>query len=333
MESSTVQESDPEKKRPDLAPSLEINDAAPADGSSVPTSEDLKTLPRVCDKISNAIFFMVVAEVAERFTYRSLTGPMQNYIQNPLHDTSHPGALGKGQATATAIGYFFSCWCYLTPIFGAIVADSWLGRFKTILVGTITATVGVSILFITSIPICLEKGAGFPGLIVALFIIGLGAGGIKSNVGPLVAEQYVTKEPRLSIDSQGHQVIIDPDITVQTIFSRYYWIMNIGACSGLVAVWLELKVGFWGTFLVPLCIYACAVIVLIVGRNNCVTHPPEGSIVSKAVHALWIGLKNNRDMDKARPSYHIQQYGSSTLPWDDHFVDELKIALTACRVL
>lgn len=39
---------------------------------------------------------------------------------------------------------------------------------------TSTATVGVSVLFVSSIPLCLEKGAGFPGLIVALFIIGLG---------------------------------------------------------------------------------------------------------------------------------------------------------------
>jgi POT family proton-dependent oligopeptide transporter len=49
------------------------------------------------------------------------------------------------------------------------------------------------------------------------------AGGIKSNVGPLVAEQYVNKKARVSVDSDGRRVIIDPDITVQTIFSRYYW--------------------------------------------------------------------------------------------------------------
>jgi hypothetical protein len=37
-----------------------------------------------------------------------------------------------------------------------------------------TATVGVSILTITAIPYCLEHGAGFPGLMVALIIVGLG---------------------------------------------------------------------------------------------------------------------------------------------------------------
>ncbi|KAK3309421.1 putative oligopeptide transporter [Chaetomium strumarium] len=323
---------DPEKQPDHVAPTpVEIDPVQLVD--EPPTAEELETLPRVCDKIPYAIFFIVVAEVAERFTYRSLTGPMQNYIQNPFHDTDHPGALGKGQATATAIGYFFTCWCYLTPIFGAIIADSWLGRLKTILIGTTTATVGVLILFITSIPLCLEKGAGFPGLIVALFIIGLGAGGIKSNVGPLVAEQYVNKKARVSVDSDGRRVIIDPDITIQTIFSRYYWIMNIGACSGLIATWLELRVGFWGTFLIPLCIYAVAVIVLVLGRHKYVTRPAEGSIVPKAVQALWIGFRNNRNMDMAKPSNMMEQSGTSNVSWDDHFVDEIKVALTACRVL
>jgi POT family proton-dependent oligopeptide transporter len=92
---------------------VELGPIQPVDGR--PTPEELETLPRVCDKIPYAIFFIVVAEVAERFTYRSLTGPMrksglclpysychgdanlwsENYIQNPLHDSDHPGALGK----------------------------------------------------------------------------------------------------------------------------------------------------------------------------------------------------------------------------------------------
>lgn len=51
--------------------------------------------------------------------------------------------------------------------------------------------VGVIILFITSLPVSIEHGAALPGLIVAMIIIGLGTGGIKSNVGPLIAEQQV----------------------------------------------------------------------------------------------------------------------------------------------
>lgn len=58
-----------------MAPSAEAGPVQPVDES--PTPEELETLPRVCDKIPYTIFFVVVAEVAERFTYRSLTGPMR----------------------------------------------------------------------------------------------------------------------------------------------------------------------------------------------------------------------------------------------------------------
>jgi POT family proton-dependent oligopeptide transporter len=42
-------------------------------------------------------------------------------------------------------------------------------------------------------------------------------------VGPLVAEQYASKKAFVRRNSDGERVIIDPDITVQTIFNRYYW--------------------------------------------------------------------------------------------------------------
>ncbi|OGM44702.1 oligopeptide transporter [Aspergillus bombycis] len=299
-----------------------------------PTPEQLEALPRVADKIPYMIFMVAIAEAAERFIFRSITGPLQNYVQNPLHDDRLPGALAKGQATATAIGYFFQCWCFLMPILGAVVADCHLGRVKTILLGSITATIGTLILFLTSLPVTLENGAGWPGLLVALIIIGLGAGGIKSNVGPLVADQYTGKKPVIKIMSDNRRVILDPDVTVQIIYSRYYWLINIGSCAGLIAPWVERKVEFWATFLIPLCIYGCATVVLIFCRNKYITRPPQGSIAIRATHALWIGFKKNRTMDHAKPSYLRQQQGETIdLPWDDQFVDEIKVALMACRVI
>lgn len=63
-----------------------------------------------------------------------------------------------------------------------------------------------------------------------------------------------------------------------------------------------------------------------------VTRPPQGSIIPKAFRAFWIGLKS-WDMDKAKPSYLASQSSGVEAPWDDRFIDELKIALVACRVL
>lgn len=67
-------------------------------------------LRRVCDDISLDIFLVAVVELAERFTYRSITAPMrefyqhcfganmltgiENYIQHGRDDVLHHGALG-----------------------------------------------------------------------------------------------------------------------------------------------------------------------------------------------------------------------------------------------
>lgn len=48
-----------------------------------PTEEDWKTLREVSDKIPKAAYLVILVEFCERFTYYGLTGPFQNYIQNP----------------------------------------------------------------------------------------------------------------------------------------------------------------------------------------------------------------------------------------------------------
>lgn len=40
----------------------------------------------------------------------------------------------------------------------------------------------------------------------------------------------------------------------------------------------------------------------------------------------------NRKMDAAKPSYQAAIGKSSSLRWDDHFVEEVKRALVACKV-
>lgn len=57
-------------------------------------------------------------------------------------------------------------------------------------------------------------------------------------------------------------------------------------------------------------------------------------VLGKAFKALWIAAKHGFNMDAAKPSFQTRQGGiSGHISWDDHFVDELKRGLYACRVL
>lgn len=59
-----------------------------------PTEEERATLRIVSDKIPRAAFLVALIELCERFTYYGLSGPFQNYIQNPYKHKGIPGALG-----------------------------------------------------------------------------------------------------------------------------------------------------------------------------------------------------------------------------------------------
>lgn len=117
---------------------------------------------------------------------------------------------------------FFQFWCYVTPVAGAIVSDQYLGKYWTIFYSAIIYIVGCLVLFLTSLPVAIEHGASLGGLIAAMIIIGMGTGGIKSNVSPLIAEQYENTTQFIKTLKSGERVIVDPAVTIQRICEWEY---------------------------------------------------------------------------------------------------------------
>jgi len=176
---------------------LDVIDREKESNEIEPTTEELNTLQHISDRIPFAAWLIVVCEFCERFAFYGISGPFQNYIQFPVPgpNDKQPGALDRGQQTATLLTTFFQFFCYLTPIAGAIVADQFLGKYKAIFLACIIYLVGLIVLVLTSIPPSINAGIALPGLIIAIIILGLGTGGVKSNVSPLMADQYTRKTP------------------------------------------------------------------------------------------------------------------------------------------
>ncbi|KAF9138052.1 peptide transporter ptr2 [Mortierella sp. GBA39] len=304
-----------------------------------PTPEESATLRRVADHIPASAWLVVVVEFCERFTYYGLSGPFQNYIQYPYTDVKgadHPGAIGKGQQTATALNYFFQFFCYVTPIFGAIVADQYLGKYKTICVFCGVYMVGVLILVLTSIPPAIFANAALPGLVIAMIIIGFGTGGIKANVSPMVAEQYQGTKQTVKTLKSGEKVIVCPDVTVQSIFNWFYWSINLGSLSAIITTNVEKYYAFWLAYLIPLIMFNGAVLALWIGKDKVVKTEPRGSVLVESFRVFSIAFRNGRNLDAAKPSV-IQTRDPSEdatrgITWDDIFIDELRLTLKACSV-
>jgi POT family proton-dependent oligopeptide transporter len=261
--------------------------------------------------------------------------------------------MGKGQQTATALTTFFQFWCYITPIFGAIVADQYWGKYKTILVFSIIYFIGLVILTLTSIPAAISSGATFPGFIVAIIIIGLGTGGIKANVSPLVAEQYRNNKPYIRTikaksssmyttdegdvdpsvyDSTVERVIVSPQATFQKLFNMFYWGINCGSLAAIATVILEKQIGFWPAYLLPTCVFIPCIAIVLCGKNKYVLNPPRGSIFAETFKVIRMSTKYG--LEGCKPSNMAIENPelAAKLTWDDVFVDELRRTFKACVV-
>lgn len=106
--------------------------------------------------------------------------------------------------------------------------------------------------------------------------------------------------------------------------------INVGSVSAIATTLLELHVGFWSAYLLPLIMFCVGYAVLVWGKDRYIIKPPQGGVMGNGVRALWIAARNGFDVDKARPS--AQRNGLHRVSWDDNFVDELKTALVACKV-
>ena len=186
----------------------------------------------------------------------------------------------------------------MTPILGAIVSDQYLGKYNTILSFSFIYLIGLFVLFLTSLPVAIEHGATLGGLIAAMIIIGLGTGGIKSNVSPLIAEQYRETRQKVKTLKSGERVIIDPAVTIQRIYMIFYLCINVGSLSSIATTEMELHTGFWTAFLLCLCFFCVGMVVLILGRKQYVVRPPKGAIILQAFKAMWIGIRNKGNMGR-----------------------------------
>ncbi|KAJ7051289.1 peptide/h+ symporter protein [Mycena amicta] len=323
------------------------------------TDEELATLRHVRDKMPWQAFSVAAVEFAERWTYYGTTNIYNNYIRAGLPPGSRDGsvlrqnrsigiagALGMGQEKSFAIRTFNSFFVYVTPFIGAIIADTKWGRYKTICVFTIVIFLGHIILVGSATPASLEHPQTALGLLVlAIFVMAVGAGSIKSNVSPMIAEQYQGKLRKETLPS-GETVIVSPSITIQSIYLYFYMAINFGSTGAISASFLARDHGYWVAFLVPTCIFACVPIVLYACRNSYVKTPPRGSIILETLRVVkvclaarwtWNPVALVRDVkqagfwDAARPSTYDGK-APAYITWDDDFVGEVHRTLSACKV-
>ncbi|WWC62283.1 uncharacterized protein I303_104879 [Kwoniella dejecticola CBS 10117] len=332
-----------------------------SDGNEYPTEEELKTLRRVSGAVPKIGVALCLVELASVASYYGSTGPITNFLSNPLPDGGNgagavapgeaglnqsAGALGQGTVTSSALINLFSFLTYVSPILGAILADTKWGRFKAIWVGTIVGFFAHVILMIPAIPAVIQHVKGALGAFsVSILVLSTASGFIKPALAPLFNDQSPVKVPTIKVLKSGERVILDPQVTVEKYTMIFYWIINVGALFAVATSYASRNVGFWLAFLIPGLVYMFMPLVLVAISKSLYKAPPQNSVVVEAYRVFkvlfsnggWKGVfrRGPEWWNRAKPSHIMannNQADMSKILWDDKFVDEIQQSLQACTV-
>jgi len=271
---------------------------------------------RKADNVPFPAWFIILNELCERFAFYGASLLFQVYLI---------GELGLAKSSATAVNRGFTFFAYFTAFLGAVIADVWLGRFKTIATFSCVYMVGLIVLTVSALP-GLKASFGFAGFILSTYVfIAFGTGGIKANVSAFAAEQVKPGIQRT--DDPG--VVIDSNVTVESVFRYFYWAINVGAMLGMAICPIVAHHSYSAAFLIPACLFAVGVVVFFLGRARYVTKAPDGTVLIRTYRILRYAASTRGEpvehwLDRAK--------GVPGAEWSDKFVDELKRTLQACAV-
>ncbi|KAI1206118.1 POT family protein [Annulohypoxylon truncatum] len=272
-----------------------------------PTDEERKTLRKVFDSIPLTAWSLCFVELAERASYYGVKAVFNNYMQFPLPEggpgtgaidrskpNSHAGALNLGLQTASALGLLFTFLAYIVPIFGAWIADTYLGRYKTIVWGVLLGGVAHVIMVGGAAPALLQAGKGVAPFMISFFLLAIGAGIFKPNVAPTIIDQYKHQREYTKVLKSGEKVLVDPETTVSHIMLIFYAFVNIGAFFSIAIVYVEKYHSFWLAFLLPGIVYFLLPILLAVMYKRTIRKPPNGSDLTKFIKITVLALKKSK---------------------------------------
>ncbi|XP_063486222.1 solute carrier family 15 member 2 isoform X1 [Symphalangus syndactylus] len=257
-----------------------------------PPSPPKKPSPTICgSNYPLSIAFIVVNEFCERFSYYGMKGQDQKGLRETRTQTLRMAVLilyflyflHWNEDTSTSIYHAFSSLCYFTPILGAAIADSWLGKFKTIIYLSLVYVLGHVIKSLGALPILGGQVVHTVLSLIGLSLIALGTGGIKPCVAAFGGDQFEEKHAEERT----------------RYFSVFYLSINAGSLiSTFITPMLRGDVQCFGedcyalAFGVPGLLMVIALVVFAMGSKIYNKPPPEGNIVAQVFKCIWFAISN-----------------------------------------
>ncbi|XP_015121524.1 peptide transporter family 1 isoform X2 [Diachasma alloeum] len=224
--------------------------------------------------------------------------------------------LDYGDNTATVIYHIFTMFVYFFPLFGAMLADSVLGKFRTIFYLSIVYALGQLLLSASAVPTFGLPIREFS--MIGLLLIALGTGGIKPCVAAFGGDQFILPQ------QEKHLIMF---------FSVFYFAINSGSLiSTFLTPELRNNVTCFGdqecfsvAFLVPAILMIVSIVIFLSGKSLYRLKKPEGNVVLGVVkcmsRAIYRKIKSKKELKRD----HWLDYADDK--YDTTLISDIKAAL------
>ncbi|KAK7283938.1 hypothetical protein RIF29_13688 [Crotalaria pallida] len=178
-----------------------------------------------------AAIFIICVEFAERFAYQGLASNLIIYLTHVLNVSDITAV--KDVNTWIGVSALF-------PLLGAFIADSYLGRFKTILFSSLIYLLGMVLLTLSVSVLDHHKTVFF----LALYVASVGDGGHKPCVQTFAADQFheetaEEKERKSSFFNWWYLGVVAgstiPVFLIPYLQQKGWWTLGFGLLAGVLA--------------------------------------------------------------------------------------------------
>ncbi|KAK1426764.1 hypothetical protein QVD17_15444 [Tagetes erecta] len=229
-----------------------------------------------------ACYFMLGYEVCERMAYYGIATNLVLYLTREMKE----GTVKSSNSVTNWVG---TVW--ITPILGAYIADTYLGRYWTFMIASVIYLMGMCLLtLVVTIPglkppscgknisylDCDKQPSSFQiGIFYcALYIVALGTGGTKPNISTMGADQFDDFDPK-----ERAQKL--------TFFNWWMFSIYLGTLfSSSFLVYIQDNVGWGIGYGIPTAGLVAAMVVFIFGTPTYRHKPSSGSPFTKMAKVI-----------------------------------------------